>query len=62
MPALILEAVLSTKGSNGVTREAAYTLIVSMANKLATPGATIKRHLNTRMKDTMQEEVPAIED
>ncbi|GAA5939156.1 mRNA-binding protein RRP12 [Sporobolomyces koalae] len=62
IPSLIPEAVLSTKESNGVTREAAYTLIVSMANKLATPGATIKRHLIKGMEDTMEEEVPASED
>ncbi|GAA5994053.1 hypothetical protein JCM5350_004661 [Sporobolomyces pararoseus] len=62
IPSLIPEAVLSTKESNGVTREAAYTLIVSMANKLATPGATIKRHLIKGMEDTMEEEVPASEE
>ncbi|GAA5821706.1 hypothetical protein JCM10212_004200 [Sporobolomyces blumeae] len=59
IPSLIPEAVLSTKESNGVTREAAYTLVVSMANKLASPGATIKRHLIKGMEDTMEEEVPA---
>lgn len=62
VPSLIPEAVLSTKESNGVTREAAYTLIVSMATKLATPGATIKRHLIKGMEDTMEEEVPASEE
>ena len=33
-----------------------------MANKLATPGATIKRHLIKGMEDTMEEEVPATEE
>jgi ribosomal RNA-processing protein 12 len=33
-----------------------------MANKLATPGATIKRHLIKGMEDTMEEEVPASEE
>ncbi|GAA6023468.1 hypothetical protein JCM11491_000587 [Sporobolomyces phaffii] len=62
VPSLIPEAVLSTKESNGVTREAAYSLVVAMATKLATPGATIQRHLIKGMEDTDAEEVAASEE
>ncbi|GAA5884450.1 hypothetical protein JCM16303_005086 [Sporobolomyces ruberrimus] len=46
----------------GFARKAACTPIIATANKLATPGATIKRHLIKGMKDTMEEEVPATEE
>ncbi|GAA5912876.1 hypothetical protein JCM5296_003893 [Sporobolomyces johnsonii] len=63
VPSLIPEAVLSTKETNAVTREAAYDLLVSMGRKMvSTPNATIKRHLIKGMEDSMEEEVPATEE
>jgi ribosomal RNA-processing protein 12 len=55
LPSLIPEAVLSTKESNGVTREAAFDLLVSMGQKLAS-GGRVKRHLIKGMEDAMNED------
>lgn len=55
LPSLIPEAVLSTKESNGVTREAAFDLLVSMGQKLAS-GGRVKRHLIKGMEDAMPED------
>ncbi|BGP02786.1 putative Ribosomal protein [Rhodotorula toruloides ATCC 204091] len=61
VPSLIPEAVLSTKESNGVTRESAYTLLVSMGQRMAN-GGRIKRHLIKGMEDAMEDEVDASEE
>lgn len=61
VPSLIPEAVLGTKESNGVTREAAYNLLVSMGQKMAA-GGRIKRHLIKGMEDSMEDEVDANEE
>ncbi|GAA5995678.1 mRNA-binding protein RRP12 [Rhodotorula paludigena] len=61
VPSLIPEAVLSTKESNGVTREAAYALLVSMGEKMRA-GGRIKRHLIKGMEDSMEDEVDASEE
>ncbi|GAA6042495.1 hypothetical protein JCM8097_003058 [Rhodosporidiobolus ruineniae] len=61
IPSLIPEAVLSTKESNGHTREAAYELLVSMGRKLEA-GGRIKRHLIKGMEDAMEDEVEANEE
>ncbi|GAA5920785.1 hypothetical protein JCM3775_003948 [Rhodotorula graminis] len=61
VPSLIPEAVLGTKESNGVTREAAYDLLVSMGQKMAA-GGRIKRHLIKGMEDSMEDEVDANEE
>ncbi|BGP50967.1 pre-rRNA processing protein [Rhodotorula kratochvilovae] len=58
VPSLIPEAVLATKESNGLTREAAYALLVSMGEKMAA-GGRIKRHLIKGMEDSMEDEVDA---
>ncbi|BGP19456.1 hypothetical protein JCM10213_006276 [Rhodosporidiobolus nylandii] len=58
VPALIPEAVLSTKETNVHTREAAYELLVSMARKMQA-GGRIKRHLIKGMEDSMEDEVEA---
>ncbi|GAA5902774.1 hypothetical protein JCM6882_004062 [Rhodosporidiobolus microsporus] len=62
VPSLIPEAVLSTKESNGHTREAAYDLLVSMGRKMQA-GGRIKRHLIKGMEDdAMEDEVEANEE
>ncbi|GAA6022497.1 hypothetical protein JCM10207_008533 [Rhodosporidiobolus poonsookiae] len=61
VPSLIPEAVLSTKESNGVTREAAYDLLVSMGRKMQS-GGRIRRHLIKGMEDSMEDEVAATEE
>ncbi|GAA5831948.1 hypothetical protein JCM11251_002760 [Rhodosporidiobolus azoricus] len=62
VPSLIPEAVLSTKESNGHTREAAYDLLVSMGQKMQS-GGRIKRHLIKGMEDdAMEDEVEANEE
>ncbi|BGP27011.1 ribosomal protein [Rhodotorula toruloides] len=61
VPSLIPEAVLSTKESNGLTRESAYSLLVSMGQRMAN-GGRIKRHLIKGMEDAMEDEVDASEE
>lgn len=63
IPALITEAVLSTKEVNEKARNAAFDLLVVMANKMAA-GGTIQQSLLNQGQDEeeMQEDAELIED